>query len=687
MRLFPAASRRGPALSVVIVVYNIPREAPRTLLSLSAQYQQHIDPDDYEIIVVDNGSNPPLDRKVFKGLKGNFRLLRVDNAPPSPARAINLGLEEARGEIVGVMIDGARIVTPGLLHFARAGMQIYPRAVVATLGWYLGFDLQQYSIEAHYDQKREDAMLASIEWPKDGYRLFEIGAIDESSVDGWFGRITESNCLFLSRASWRKLGGVDERFDVPGGGFLNLDTFVRALELPDSELVILLGEATFHQLHGGIATNANFRGFPDVVKKWEAQYKAIRGRPWQQPMSARSFIGTLPQSALVHFTRSIIDPINEYQSPFDAPFDKSLWSMTPSPHPSDPTIAALNDLACEEFRSGRMEAAATIARMTRSRAPDEPAPQRLLPIASRWLCRHAEPEDPHGRALFHLAVGKAHELIGDKDAAAAEYRTALSHQSDLPAAQLNLTGLQFPGENYLEWLVRLHAVLQPKTYLEIGVGEGRALAYAHPPTQAIGVDPEPKISVTFKTETQIFCETSDEFFLKNRLELLLGVKPLDLVFIDGMHLFENALRDFINSEAHGHRKTVIVLHDTIPFDEPTQRRKRQMNFYTGDVWKTVLCLKHYRPDLVIFTVATMPTGLTFVVNLDPASRVLTEKYDEAIKRFMAMPFSAIEKDLDPALNIVPNDWSAVAARLNTLDILPRSEKSSAGENLTDLVNR
>lgn len=42
---------RKPNVSVVVVVYNMPREAPRTLHSLSAEYQRHIDADDYEVIV------------------------------------------------------------------------------------------------------------------------------------------------------------------------------------------------------------------------------------------------------------------------------------------------------------------------------------------------------------------------------------------------------------------------------------------------------------------------------------------------------------------------------------------------------------------------------------------------------------------------------------------------------------
>ncbi|MBV9065146.1 MAG: glycosyltransferase, partial [Methylobacteriaceae bacterium] len=47
-----------PQISVIVVVYNIPREAPRTLYSLSAAYQQNIAAEDYEVIVVDNGSTP-----------------------------------------------------------------------------------------------------------------------------------------------------------------------------------------------------------------------------------------------------------------------------------------------------------------------------------------------------------------------------------------------------------------------------------------------------------------------------------------------------------------------------------------------------------------------------------------------------------------------------------------------------
>jgi glycosyltransferase involved in cell wall biosynthesis len=302
---------RKPDVSLVVVVYNIPREAPRTLHSLSAAYQRHIGLDDYEIIVVDNGSTPPLDPQLIAGLSGNFRLIRIDDAHPSPAQALNRGLAEARGDVIGVMIDGARVVTPGLLHFARHGARLYDKAVVATPGWYLGPDFQWRSMESGYDRAREDALLASIDWPSDGYRLYEVGSMDESSVDGWFKPIAETNALFLRREFWEALGGLDERFDAPGGGLLNLDTYNRAIEWPDARLVVLLGEATFHQLHGGTNTNIALLQQHHNWSVWGPQYASIRGRPYgiPQPKNAPTYVGTLPRPMLARFVRAAAEQL------------------------------------------------------------------------------------------------------------------------------------------------------------------------------------------------------------------------------------------------------------------------------------------------------------------------------------------------------------------------------------------
>ena len=659
-----------PSLSVVVVVYNMAREAPRTLLSLSARYQRHIDADDYEVIVVDNGSNPPFDPGQIEGLAGNFRLIRIDPAPPSPAKAINRGLAEARGHIIGVMIDGARIVTPGLLHFAYHGACLYDKAVVATLGWYLGYDFQTSSLQCGYDHVRENALLEVIDWPNDGYRLFEIGALDESSVDGWFQPIAESNALFLRRELWELIDGVDERFDAPSGGLLNFDTFCRVLEWPDSELVILLGEATFHQLHGGFNTNAPRDRQIDNWSRWASQYSIIRGRSVEvpRPKHPPTYLGTLPRPALARMVRAAVHPIPRYgEQPLGADFNQELWTSNPS-RSSDETIAGLIDLAENEFRHGRDQATCAVARLIRERAPDDPGPQRLLSLVSPWLNPGEVPSEPQC-IDYHLALAEAHRMLGENEAAASNYRAALTFNRDLHQAHLGLSMLQMPGEDYLVWLERLYRLLVPETVVEIGVRFGESLAQVQPPAVAIGIDPAPSLKFPLKTETHIFTETSDEFFSSGRLEKLLAGRPLSVGFIDGLHLFEQALSDFIYLERCCGQRSVILFHDTVPLDQSTQSRIRETQFHTGDVWKTILCLKHYRPDLDIFTIATRPTGLTVVTGLNPTSRVLIDKYAEAVSRFIDTTFSAVEGTLETILNLVPNDWNLVQSRFKERRII------------------
>jgi len=53
------------------------------------------------------------------------------------------------------------------------------------------------SVQNGYNQATENALLSSIGWEQDGYRLFEISALAASSERGWFEEPTESNAVFL----------------------------------------------------------------------------------------------------------------------------------------------------------------------------------------------------------------------------------------------------------------------------------------------------------------------------------------------------------------------------------------------------------------------------------------------------------------------------------------------------------
>jgi hypothetical protein len=280
---------------------------------------------------------------------------------------------------------------------------------------------------------------------------------------------------------------------------------------------------------------------------------------------------------------------------------------------------------------------------------------------------HSSAEDPP-RAAFFLERARADHTAGDVDAANENYLIALSFDPDLVEAHVGLATLRMPGDNYVAWLDRLQRHLAPAAYLEIGIARGETLALARPPTCAIGVDPAPTINVPFQTETHIFRETSDAFFAQDRLSSVLAGRGVGLAFIDGLHEFAQSLRDFVNVEAVCDRRSVVLMHDTVPLDEVTQRPERQRRFYTGDVWKTVLCLKAFRPDLRVVTISTPWTGLTMITGLDPQSRVLVDRFDEAVARFADTPYSEIERDLRSALNMAPNDWSPIEDSLRELKL-------------------
>ncbi len=283
----------GPKLSLVLVAYDMRRELPRTIRSLSPPMQRGVDASDYELIVVDNGSAEPPDREECEALGARIRWLRIDDALPSPASAINRGIAAATAPLIGVMIDGARLATPGVLRYALLAADLHPRPVVATVGFHLGPDLQRRAIKAGYDRDAEDALLDGVDWTGDGYRLFDVSVFAGSSSEGWFSPPKESNALFMPAELWEELGGFDERFITPGGGFVNTDTFARACELPDSRLIILLGEGTFHQIHGGVATNS------PVVRRTEfrEEYERLTGREPAAPDVQPVYLGTVAPQA------------------------------------------------------------------------------------------------------------------------------------------------------------------------------------------------------------------------------------------------------------------------------------------------------------------------------------------------------------------------------------------------------
>jgi hypothetical protein len=199
------------------------------------------------------------------------------------------------------------------------------------------------------------------------------------------------------------------------------------------------------------------------------------------------------------------------------------------------------------------------------------------------------------------------------------------------------------GEPYTAVLRRVHDVLAPRTYFEVGCNTGASLAYAR--GRVIGVDPSFAVmgnAFAGKSACHFFQMTSDAFFRDHDPQAILGA-PIDLAFLDGMHLYEFALRDFMNTERSCRKNSIIMLHDCLPVDATITTReddvelRRQVStkptWWTGDVWKLMVILQRYRPDLTIVVLDAAPTGLVMVTNLNPDSRVLGDSYAQICAEF------------------------------------------------------
>jgi len=270
-----STSEPSPKLSVVVACYEMAAQIKNTLQSLLPPYQRNISIDEYEIILIDNGSAKMLDeetRKISPNL--DYIYLSPNESSPSPAPAMNRGVALARAPRLCLMIDGARLLTPGVLSWGMRLLELSPRAMVEVRGWHLGPKWQPESVMEGYDHEEERRLLQAIGWPENGYRLWEVAASTPQVSRGYADPAPESNCIFLSRDLFFETGGFDERSREPGGGLVNLDFFSRAVATAGC-VFTLLGEGTFHQVHRGAATGLSKPILEERFKQWRAESEAL----------------------------------------------------------------------------------------------------------------------------------------------------------------------------------------------------------------------------------------------------------------------------------------------------------------------------------------------------------------------------------------------------------------------------
>ena len=257
-----------------------------TLLSLTADYQRGVTADDYEVIVMENNSVDNLAPEKVAALPGNFRYILRQEVTATPVYAVNEAFGMCRAPYICLMIDGARMASPGVIRTGLMARAITEDAVLVVPGYHLGHDEQHLVAEGRNQAEEEAQLLASTDWLADGYELFRISTFSGANRNGYLQPIMECNCLFASAGNYAAIGHANTEFTLPGGGSINLHMYRSLGMLPHSELFVSPGEGSFHQYHGGVTTSSYAEREAEIEKHrvqlhsfWPGGFHSLRRDP------------------------------------------------------------------------------------------------------------------------------------------------------------------------------------------------------------------------------------------------------------------------------------------------------------------------------------------------------------------------------------------------------------------------
>ncbi len=316
-----------PKVTVIVIGYKMPSQLENTLRSLYADYQHGVSEEDYEVIVMENNSVARLPDSIVQNLPSNFRYTLRDESAATPVYAVNEAFALCRSPLICLMIDGARMVSPGIIRSALMAYAITPGAIVAVPGYHLGND-EQHMVDGVEDQlTREQQLLASVQWQKDGYELFSISTFSGANRRGYLQPIMECNCIFASAENFAAIGYANTDFQLPGGGSINLHMYRSLGMLPDTRLFVTPGEGSFHQYHGGVTTSSYEEREAEIEKHrvqlhsyWAEGFHSLRRDP--------ELIGKVPPQAVSFLQQSL--EFSEKRSRRLANQGKPLWPDDPA---------------------------------------------------------------------------------------------------------------------------------------------------------------------------------------------------------------------------------------------------------------------------------------------------------------------------------------------------------------------
>lgn len=164
----------------------------------------------------------------------------------------------------------------------------------------------------------------------------------------------------------------------------------------------------------------------------------------------------------------------------------------------------------------------------------------------------------------------------------------------------------YPGytSGHIDFIFELCKQVNCKSYLELGLWDGKLLEKMSTISSVIGVDIKDEFNLVGRFGDRFFKGTTDEFFAANR-------RTFDVIFIDADHSFPSVKKDFVASLKILNPMGIIALHDTNPDSQHLIDPG-----YCGDAYKMNRYLAETWPDLDKLTLEISEAGLTLVKRRD-----------------------------------------------------------------------
>lgn len=205
-------------------------------------------------------------------------------------------------------------------------------------------------------------------------------------------------------------------------------------------------------------------------------------------------------------------------------------------------------------------------------------------------------------------------------------------------------------------------------YLEIGVASGGNFKQITAPRK-VGVDPKPAAPdvaaiISSGEGVQYYPVTSDLFFssLKDYI-LPNGQKVIfDVIFIDGLHTYEQVYRDINNSLPLLNDDGVILVHGCKPsnaycaigdFKQFQEARKNDPTIsraWTGDVYKAIVRLRSTRKDVHVF-VLDCDYGVGIITKCNAQSNISISEV--AVE---SLTYEELASNFEMYLNLKPSSY-------------------------------